>query len=325
MAVPRVFVSSTCFDLETIRENLEGFIKSLGYIPVLSNRGNVYYDVVKDVQAACLDEVEFCQMFVLIIGGRFGTEYKNTKKSITNKEFEKALDANIPIFTLIKRRVREELQFWRANKDNKSTKYVSVDDTRIFEFIEEVESAPSNNAFFPFNNYKDIESYLKQQWAGMMFKYISNLSSQIEINTIDEKLSTIVEMNKNIEFITRHVVKALGTDKASIAELKIKIMDMIREKIDISWLIILSEWGIEFTPENFIRYKSLDKLLHSKKINFEKINKEIRIFDPSKRGLSDISETDFKKGKELYNKIRKDIISILEKEKISKEQFLSEK
>ena len=36
MAVPRVFVSSTCYDLKYIRENLKYFIRSLGYEPVLS-------------------------------------------------------------------------------------------------------------------------------------------------------------------------------------------------------------------------------------------------------------------------------------------------
>lgn len=36
MAVPRVFVSSTWYDLKYIRENLKYFIRGLGYEPVLA-------------------------------------------------------------------------------------------------------------------------------------------------------------------------------------------------------------------------------------------------------------------------------------------------
>ena len=50
MAIPRVFVSSTCYDLKYIRENLKYFIRTLGYEPVLSEEGSVYYDPQRDTQ-----------------------------------------------------------------------------------------------------------------------------------------------------------------------------------------------------------------------------------------------------------------------------------
>jgi hypothetical protein len=43
MAKPRVFVSSTYYDLRHIRASLETFIHSLGYEPVLSEKGNIAY------------------------------------------------------------------------------------------------------------------------------------------------------------------------------------------------------------------------------------------------------------------------------------------
>jgi hypothetical protein len=42
MATPRVFISSTCYDLKYIRENLKFFIQNAGYEPVLSEEGNVF-------------------------------------------------------------------------------------------------------------------------------------------------------------------------------------------------------------------------------------------------------------------------------------------
>lgn len=43
MARPRVFVSSTFYDLKQLRAELERFIHSLGYDPVLNERGLVPY------------------------------------------------------------------------------------------------------------------------------------------------------------------------------------------------------------------------------------------------------------------------------------------
>ena len=44
MAIPRVFISSTCYDLKYIRENLRFFIKTIGYDPILSEEGGIFYD-----------------------------------------------------------------------------------------------------------------------------------------------------------------------------------------------------------------------------------------------------------------------------------------
>ena len=44
MAIPRVFISSTCYDLKYIRGNLLYLVRSLGYEPVLSEEGDVFYD-----------------------------------------------------------------------------------------------------------------------------------------------------------------------------------------------------------------------------------------------------------------------------------------
>ena len=77
MAAPRVFVSSTCYDLRYIRENLRFFIPTLGYEPVLSEQGGVFYDPALHVQDACLAVVPTCQLFIRIVGGRFGSQYKS--------------------------------------------------------------------------------------------------------------------------------------------------------------------------------------------------------------------------------------------------------
>ncbi len=44
MPAPRVFISSTLYDLKYIRENLKFFVRSFGYEPVLSEEGAIFYD-----------------------------------------------------------------------------------------------------------------------------------------------------------------------------------------------------------------------------------------------------------------------------------------
>jgi hypothetical protein len=43
MAKPRVFISSTYYDLKNVRADLERFVRDKGFDPVLHERGNVPY------------------------------------------------------------------------------------------------------------------------------------------------------------------------------------------------------------------------------------------------------------------------------------------
>ncbi|MEH7356711.1 DUF4062 domain-containing protein, partial [Neobacillus drentensis] len=105
MASPKVFISSTCYDLKYIRENIKYFVRTLGYEPILSEDGDVFYNPQSHTHDSCLDEIPNCQMFVLIIGGRYGGEFKGTQHSITNAEYKEAIKQKIPVFTLVEQGV----------------------------------------------------------------------------------------------------------------------------------------------------------------------------------------------------------------------------
>ncbi|WP_080433087.1 DUF4062 domain-containing protein [Burkholderia ubonensis] len=84
MATSRVSISSTCYDLKYIRENLKYFIRNIGCEPVLSEDGSVFFDLAKHTHDSCLTEVQNCQIFFLTIGGRFGGEFNGKSTSIAN-------------------------------------------------------------------------------------------------------------------------------------------------------------------------------------------------------------------------------------------------
>ena len=71
MAVPRVFISSTYYDMRHVRNAVKDFIESLGFEPVLSEQFNVFYQHGKSAQKSCLDEINKCDMYILIIGTQY--------------------------------------------------------------------------------------------------------------------------------------------------------------------------------------------------------------------------------------------------------------
>jgi hypothetical protein len=231
LAIPRVFISSTCYDLKHIRENLKYFVKTIGYEPVLSDDGDVYYGVDAHTHDACLSEVATCQLFILIIGGRYGGEHKDKEGSITNNEYREAVKNKIPIFALVESAVYSDHHTYLSNKKSnpdfyEKIAYTSIDNIKIFGFIDEVRKNSINNALVSFNNFADMEVYLKKQWAGMMYDLLAERKrvddSRITNRLIDDlKIAT----EKSAELIK----VLLRTTDAEHAEEKISEIDLKAE------------------------------------------------------------------------------------------------
>jgi hypothetical protein len=88
MAKTRVFISSTYYDMRNIRNELERFIRAQGYEPVLFERGHVPYGTKEKLEDDCYREISTCDILINIVGGRFGTESKDLKHSISQIELK---------------------------------------------------------------------------------------------------------------------------------------------------------------------------------------------------------------------------------------------
>jgi len=307
MAIPRVFISSTCYDLRYIRENLKFFIENMGFEPVLSERGNIFFDPKKNIHEACLAEVPTCQMFVLVIGGRLGSKFEGKLESITNYEYREAVKAQVPIFALVEQQVNSDNSVYQKNKDNpkineKKIYYPSVDSILIFDFMEEVQGNAVNNALFPFSDYEAMESYLSQQWAGMMFSF---LSQEGESKRVANMLDTLTSMSNRIEFLSKQILSSLGTD---IDKITVEMYDIMLKYACIRDLAYL---GIRPSPKEIIQtkdYKSLGK-------------GKIKVIYDKDKGMQTISNTGelsvltYEKNVEGYNELKIELLEILKKAK----------
>jgi len=216
MALPKVFISSTCYDLGQIRDSLSEFINGYCYECLLSERGDVFYHPDLHTHESCLNEIENCQLFILVIGGRFGGEYKfDPKKSITNAEYEAAKFLKIPVFTFVKKDLLDDHRLYQKNRHNKELveqiTYPSIEGqekaVNIFEFINQVRSADVNNGFFPFEFAKDIKHYLGKQWAGMMFDFLNSRIKDYNQKVVNSTLDNLSLMYKKTEDLLENLVR----------------------------------------------------------------------------------------------------------------------
>jgi hypothetical protein len=231
LASPRVFISSTCYDLKHIRESLKYFVKGIGYEPVLSDDGDVFYNPQSHTHDSCLDEVSTCQLFVLIIGGRYGGIHQDSTESITNEEYRTAVSNNIPIFTLVDQSVSSDHHLYQMNGknddiDRDKVTYPASDNVKIFHFINEVRKNTINNAIQPFKNFLDIEEYLKKQWAGMLFDFLLKAKNEQQLSLTNNLLSDLSIASKKTQELVKFVYGKLNDVNAQ------EVIDNVSSKVE---------------------------------------------------------------------------------------------
>lgn len=202
MAKPKIFLSSTYYDLRQVRADLERFIKELGYEPVLNEQGNIPYGKEDRLEDYCYKEINNVDILVSIIGGRYGSESKHEKQSISQLELKTAYELNKQVYIFIDKGVYNEYRFYLSNKGNADVKFTYADNIKIHEFIEFVEALPNNNTIHGFETSNDIITFLKEQWAGLFQRFLQEQTRIKEINVIKGIENTAKTLNQLVTFLT---------------------------------------------------------------------------------------------------------------------------
>ena len=190
MAKPRVFVSSTFYDLRQVREDLDRFISGLGYESVLHETGDIAYGKDRPPEGYVHREIQMCDILICVIGGRFGTESKERPgSSITQEELSTAIKNQVQVFIFVDQAVHSEYSTYLLNNNTDGIQYQFVDNPSIYEFIESVYSLPRNNPIAPFQTASDIIEFLRSQWAGLFQRFLQDQKRLEEVNALDEMKS----------------------------------------------------------------------------------------------------------------------------------------
>lgn len=219
---PRIFISSTFYDLKYIREELSNYIKVHDFEPIMFEDGDIGYTPGKKLDESCYDAMRSADMVILIVGGEYGSaaSEENEKDfdeyvSITRKEFRTAVEAGIPIFCMIDANVNTEYGVYDINvediEDEKcKIKFKATKSINVFRFIREIRTLGSI-PIQEFKNVSEIKDFLGKQWADMFKSYLNILKSETENkkieNTVTEMKYLIQKMDIMLDTVGKNILQ----------------------------------------------------------------------------------------------------------------------
>jgi dephospho-CoA kinase len=203
VARPRVFISSTFYDLMYVRTDLEKFIESVGYEPVMHERGHVPYGSAEKLEHYCYREIDQVDMVVHVIGGRFGATSFDKAHSVSQMELKAAVTYNKQTYICIEKAVHSAYRHYLNNKGVKGIKYEGCEDERILAFIEEVELMPRNNQTILFETTDAIIVHLREQWAGLFQRFLQEQETAPSRRVAEEMENTLKTLSELVTYLAK--------------------------------------------------------------------------------------------------------------------------
>lgn len=301
---PRIFISSTFYDLKYIREDLANFVRSYGYEPILFEDGDIGYTPGKNLDSSCYESMRNSDMVILIIGGEYGSAASGEKRdgfkeymSVTRNEFRTAVETGIPIFTMIDKKVMAEYGVYDANynaieKENREMAFPMTKNINVFRFIKEIKGIVAL-PIQEFERASDIKEFIRKQWADMFKNYLSFLRNEKENkkieNSVNEMKALIKKMDIMLDSVGKNVLKEnsieyedvinqqeiLAFCDAVAESLYVFILDIISRYDRKEILSIILNYFKETSSADNINCKDLKELLSSKGYEVLDINLNI--------------------------------------------------
>jgi len=184
MSRTKVFVSSTFFDLAQVREDIRNVILQMGHEPLLNEYPSFPVTPNVDTIENCKKAVRGSDFLVLIIGGRRGSLDAVTGKSVTNIEYEIALEAGIDCFVFVNEQVMTLIEVWKKTPEDDFSAF--VDSPQVFQFISGITAA--QRWIFTFKRASEIGEILRNQFS-IFFKDLLQRKREGRLDPIREFLA----------------------------------------------------------------------------------------------------------------------------------------
>ncbi len=298
MAKPRVFISSTFYDLKHVRADLERFIREMGYDPIRHETGSIPYSREAPLEESAYQEVTQSDIIVCVVGGRYGSDSSTRDGSITQNELQEALKKGIQVYIFVEQNVLSEYATFQVNKENENTNYRYVDNPAVYSFLEEVYALPQNNPITSFTTSSDIASFLKLQWAGLFQKFLQEQKriSELEVleemtavaSTLKDLVNFLTEERKNSDDAIKNIILAnhpAFRAFAKITNTRYRVFFTNREELD-NWLLAqnfssVSDSGLDggSTAEWTISHPNIEQYIKLTHKIFDENDKLIPITD----------------------------------------------
>lgn len=282
---PRIFISSTFYDLKYVREDLANFIKAHDFEPIMFEDGDIGYTPGAHLDDSCYETMHSADMVVLIIGGNYGSPAEGETEdefkeyiSITRKEFKTAEDAGVPIYVFIDNKVYVEYEIYEANykkieSEEIKINFKNVKNINVFRFIREIKNL-GKLPIIEFSRTIQIKEFLSKQWSDMFKKYLAilkdNKNAENIENTVEDMNLLVRKMNLMLDSMGKKILTADNSDEYDKVLLSQRIVQMCNE-ISAGFSIQYDE-AQDGTKKEFIR-KLLDVLKEALDNHFfEKLN-----------------------------------------------------
>jgi len=281
---PKVFISSTFYDLKQIRSDLSHFIENdLGFQFLKSEHSSFPVNPDIDTIQNCKEQVKNCDIMVLIIGGRYGSIPNDGIKSVTNIEYLTAKLSHKPIYIFVAKDILSILPIWEKspNADFSS----GVDNNELFNFVSSIKE--ESKWIFPFDTVQDIISILRTQFAYLMSRGISLINKMSEQTSIMDELSGKafkIAVDKPVgwhallfaELIKQEVDKRIEKKIVYALNINIGLGEYIRDENFQNWCLFKNDEAKRFiigltkiineSLKEALRAEDIYKLFHSTRI-----------------------------------------------------------
>lgn len=229
----QIFISSTYLDLQEEREAAVEAVLGSKHIPAgmeLFRAGN------KSQLETIKKWIDESDIYMLILGGRYGSIEPDSGKSYTQLEYEYALEKGIPIFAVV---LKDEFLYKKAaNQGNDVIKDISNPEFQKFKelvmskMIKEVEDC------------KDIKLAIKDSISELEEEY--DLSGWVRATNIEDNIETLKE-NAKLNKENIKLTKENNKLKSDLKKLKdglksnTKEYEIIKNSLEEEIIIIPSE------------------------------------------------------------------------------------
>lgn len=341
---PRIFVSSTFYDLKYAREDLSNFIRAHDFDPIMFENGDIGYTSGKALDDACYEAMKGADMAILIIGGNYGSTATGENPaekdytSITRKEFRTAISDNIPIYVFIESRVFAEYDVYEMNEtsiENGSNEiqFKATKDLNVFRFIKEVKKV-GNIPITEFSKPSEIKDFLGKQWSDMFKIYLNILREGEQRKSLNDSMNEMKNLISKMEIMVNGIGKKVLNNTNDYNSI-LKMQEVINHCEEFSSSFRINEISNLVGKEREIYFKKFFNVLENsikdniwRKINpeeNEERNEEefFDYFDKQKINLQEVTDSYEKKLNELFkfigiHKNKSDLIKNLTQDKYYK-------